>query len=218
MSLANRFSFLKRYLRDPNVVGAVAPSSRALAAALCEPLRRANRPSTVLEVGAGTGAITRYIGTVLKPEDELDICEIHPGFADILERDVLRTSRFSKGVTEGRIRLLRQAVQKIDKEEHYDFVISGLPLTAFDLKSVESIFATIRQCLKPDGVLSYFEYVGARRTSRALAIGTKRGRIRNVSAYLTSNIHNYQFARRTVLQNFPPAHARHFRFTSSSPT
>lgn len=218
MSLASRFSFLRRYLGDPNVVGAVAPSSRALAAALCEPMRRAHHPRTILEVGAGTGAITRYIGTVLQPEDELDICEIQPDFADILERDVLSTPSFSDGVADGRIRLLKQAVQDIDREEHYDFVISGLPLTAFELEDVENIFATIRRCLKPDGVLSYFEYVGMRRTSRTFALGPKRGRIRNVSAFLTSNIHNHQFARRTVLQNFPPAYARHLRFTNSSAT
>lgn len=210
--MAQRWQFLKGYVRNPNVVGAVAPSSRALASALCRPFRSFSRPAKVLEVGAGTGAVTRYLGVLLGEKDELDICEMQPDFADILERDVLTNAALAPAVTTGRVRLLRSAVQQLTRENWYDFVISGLPLTSFELSDVQDVFDVIRRSLKPSGVFSYFEYVGLRKTSRLLSLGRQRARIRSVSAYLSQHIRDHQFDRQTVLKNIPPAYARHLRF------
>lgn len=214
VSFQNRLRFLKEYVSDPSTVGALAPSSGALAQALCEPFRRFQRPAKVLEVGAGTGAVTRHLGALLGEKDELDICEIQPRFADILRRDVLPRPEFADGVRSGRVRLLVQPVQEIANENHYDFIISGLPLTSFDLRLVQEVFEAFRRCLKPEGILSYFEYVAIRRTSRAFSVGQSRKRVRSVSRYLTARIREHQFARRTVLRNFPPAYARHLKFES----
>lgn len=212
MGLAERWRFLKGFLARPNIVGSVAPSSRALAAALCEPYRRFERPARVLEVGAGTGAVTRYLGPLLGEKDELDICEIDAGFADILESGVLTGTDFVHRVAAGRVRLLRLAVQDLTVEDRYDFIISGLPLNSFELRDVQEIFDVVRRSLRPGGVFSYFEYVGLRRTSRLFAVGRRRERIRLVSRYLSNHIRNHQFHRRTVMTNLPPAHARHLRF------
>jgi len=213
--LGNRVHFLSRYIKNPKVVGALAPSSRRLATAVSEPYRRCTRACDVLEVGAGTGSVTRYLGTILKPHDTLDICEIEDEFADILERDILSRPEFVRPSVDGRVRVLRHAIQELSPVKRYDFVISGLPLTAFELHDVEEVFSVIRGCLKPGGVFSYFEYIGLRRTSRALSLGRKRARVRAVSRYLTSNIREHEFARDTVLGNLPPAHARHLRFETA---
>ncbi len=197
------------------MVGAVAPSSSALAAALCEPYARCRHPARVLEVGAGTGAITRHLGTLLKPTDELDVCEIDPVFAGLLEREVLGGAPLAPAVAQGRVRLLCMPVQDIAAVGHYDFVVSGLPLTAFPLRAVHDVLTVIRHCLKPGGVFSYFEYVGLRRVVRTLALGEERRRIRYVSEYLNRQIRKYQFAERTVLPNVPPARARYLRFTAA---
>jgi len=193
----------------------VAPSSRSLALALCEPYRAHSGPANVLEIGAGTGAITRHLGRLLRPKDTLDICEIRRDFVDVIERDVLSYPSFIPAVESGRVRLLCQPVQEISVEQGYDFVISALPFTAFHLKDVEAIFDVIAACLKPNGVFSYFEYVGFRRTTRALLWGRERARIRSVSAFLNQRIRTHQFAHRTVFQNVPPAHARHLRFSNN---
>jgi len=212
VNVGHSVEFFSRYLRNPKSVGAVLPSSRALAAALCDPYRRANRPSTVLEVGAGTGSVTRLIGRLLGESDRLDICEIQPEFTDILERDVLALPHFASAVDQGRVRLLRQSVQELQREACYDFVLSGLPFTTFNLATVQEIFDVLKRSLKPGGVMSYFEYVGLRRTTRFLSVGRGRDRIREVSAYLTSHIRKFEFDRHTVFQNVPPAYARHLRF------
>lgn len=212
MELGHRWRFLSRYLRDPNAIGSIAPSSRALAEALSEPFRNSTGPASVLEVGAGTGAVTRYLGTILREGDTLDICEINHDFADLLERDVLSNANFAPLVAQGRVRLLRLPIQELSSDKHYDFVISGLPLTAFELRDVQDVFEVIRRCLKPGGVFSYFEYLGMRRTSRTFAIGKRRARIRAVSAYLTETLRQHRFTTKTVFLNFPPASTHHLRF------
>ncbi len=212
LSIHDRLKFIREYVSHPATVGAVAPSSTALARALCEPFRRCRRPARVLEVGAGTGPVTRYLGRILGPEDKLDICEVHPRFAEILQREVLVKPEFKQAWESGRVRLLVKPVQEIGVENHYDFIISGLPLTVFDLEDVRDIFASFRKYLKRNGVLSYFEYVAMRRTSRTLAMGKSRRRIRSVSRFLSEHIKHHQFAKHTVLRNFPPAYARHLQF------
>lgn len=212
MGVAHTWHFLWRYLQNPRSVGGIAPSSRALAAALSEPFRRADGAVKVLEVGAGTGAITRYLGFHLKPGDQLDVCEADPKFVEILERDVLARPPLSAAVAKGQVRLLRDPVQQLDERGAYDFVIACLPFTAFMPEDVEEVFTVVRGALRPGGVLSYFEYAACRRLSRVFSVGKNRRRIREVSTFLNQNIRQYQLARRTVFQNFPPAHARHLRF------
>lgn len=49
---------LRRFLADPRTIGAIAPSSPMLAAAMA---RQINPAAAVFEIGAGTGAITKHI-------------------------------------------------------------------------------------------------------------------------------------------------------------
>lgn len=49
---------LRRFLADPGTIGAIAPSSPALAGAMA---RQVGRGAAVFELGAGTGAITRHL-------------------------------------------------------------------------------------------------------------------------------------------------------------
>ncbi len=204
--------FLREYLSAPSSVGAVSPSSESLARALAEPYAAAAKPASVLEVGAGTGAVTRHLGRILRPTDQLDICELSSAFVDVLNAEVLSDPTFDRARNESRVRLIAGRVQDLPGEHVYDFIISGLPLTAFSPADVDSVLATLRRLLKPDGVLSYFEYVGLRRLSRWLTPGGKRARIRDVSRRLDDLIRSHQTHRRLVLANFPPAHARHLRF------
>jgi len=211
-ALETQLRFFGTFLKEPHRVGAVAPSSSRLCAALCGPARAFKGPRYLLEVGAGTGAATRQIGKILTSDDRLDICEISDKFADILERDVLSAPGFSKHVKDGRVRLLRMPVQELPGERQYDFVLSGLPLTSFALRDVEAVFDVVRRVLKPGGVFSYFEYMWLRRTRRVLTVGPKRQQIRDVSAYLTQELRRHRFAKSQVFRNIPPAYAHHLRF------
>ncbi|UCF34883.1 MAG: methyltransferase domain-containing protein [Phycisphaerales bacterium] len=212
MSLSYPLQFFASYLRRPHSVGAIAPSSGALARALCEPFSVADRSARVLEIGAGTGAVTRRIGQLLGATDRLDIFEVEPAFADILEQRVLTSDCFVGAVAEGRVRLFRKPAQEIAHEDYYDYVISGLPFTSFHLTDVRAILDRIKLSLKPGGVFSYFEYVGLRRLLKTFSMGKGKRRVTEISTYMDAQIRSHQFARRVVMPNLPPALARHLRF------
>jgi phospholipid N-methyltransferase len=59
-SLKNIGLFLKALWQQPRRMGAVVPSSPYLAAAMVKPID-VNAPGYVIEIGAGTGAITRAL-------------------------------------------------------------------------------------------------------------------------------------------------------------
>ncbi|MBX3588119.1 MAG: hypothetical protein KF796_15910 [Ramlibacter sp.] len=75
--LKNRYAFFQKFLRDPERIGALAPATRQLAQKISRATQQAYRhqpafvgdhglPFKLLELGAGTGALTRTI-SVLNP-------------------------------------------------------------------------------------------------------------------------------------------------------
>ncbi|GJM24588.1 MAG: SAM-dependent methyltransferase [Phycisphaerae bacterium] len=211
----NAITFLKTYISSPDVTGAVAPSSRGLARALTSPLREHQGAARILEVGAGTGPVTRVIGECLGPDDRLDVCEIQPELADVLERGPLSEGKLASARSEGRVRLIRAPIQEVEAAGAYDFVISGLPFTAFKLEIVQEIISVIRRSMKPGGVFSYFEYIALRALGRNLGLKSTKERLRPVSNFLDDMIATHQIKRQTIMLNIPPAYARHLVFSDS---
>ena len=207
-----RLTFLRAFLSQPHRIGAAVPSSRRLARALMEPFSHRGGPARVLEVGAGTGAVTRQIGFEMGAHDELSICEMQPALAAHVRREVLAEPQFASAVHEGRVTLAECAIQDFPLTSRFDYVISGLPLSSLGEGEVREILTVIRRLLKPDGVFSYFEYLALRHLKKSASVGRARARMRRVSSVLDDHIDRFQFARQIVLANIPPACARHWRF------
>src|SRR5438105_14388325 len=72
----------RRHFRD---TGALLPSSRFLARALAAPLAGQRPPCRILQVGPGTGSVTRAILRRLQPGDQLDCVELNDHFVERLE-------------------------------------------------------------------------------------------------------------------------------------
>ncbi|MFB6893753.1 translation initiation factor IF-2 [Kitasatospora sp. NPDC056327] len=86
--------FLSEALRAFRLTGAVAPSGADLVNALVVPATsRPDRPISVLEVGAGTGAVTRRLARALRPGDRLHVVESNPRFVQRLRADPELASR-----------------------------------------------------------------------------------------------------------------------------
>ncbi len=214
--LHESISFLKRFLARPQQIGAVVPSSSSLARALVHPLSQNDKPVNILELGAGTGAVTRHIAPLMGPEDRLDICEADPALAAHVQSDCLDKGPLQDHYRQGRVRLFDQYLQDVQGLLEYDFIISGLPLNAFELRDIKSILDILKRRAKPDCVLSYFEYIGLRDLKAAIGVGAARKKAQYRSAYLNREIAHRQFARRSVLWNFPPAYARHLQIGSAA--
>src|SRR6185312_11129733 len=68
--------FFRECRRHFHTTGAILPSSRFLARALVRPMRGPRPPWRILEVGPGTGSVTREIARRMLPGDRLDAVEI----------------------------------------------------------------------------------------------------------------------------------------------
>ena len=81
--LADCRLFLQEFRRNFHSTGALAPSGQRLARTLAHYVnhRTDDRPKRILEVGPGTGAVTRQIIRRMHPADRLDLVEINEAFA-----------------------------------------------------------------------------------------------------------------------------------------
>src|SRR5205807_6885581 len=111
--------------------GALLPSSRFLARALAAPLRRpaarvpAEKPRRVLEVGPGTGSVTRAILRYLRPDDRLDAVELNRRFVDRLQLHLLHDPLFAP--YRDQVRVVHSAVEELPGEGVYSHIVSGMP-------------------------------------------------------------------------------------------
>lgn len=208
--LAEVGQFIREFRRTFQTTGALLPSSRFLARAMVAPLRRPRGPARILEVGPGTGAVTREIARHLQPGDWLDAVEINPVFVRHLHRQLDEDPRYAH--CRDQVRLIEGAVEELPGQSVYDFVVSGLPLNNFPVLQVREVFRTFQRLLKPGGTLSYYEYVLVRQLKSPFVNRQERRRLFRVGRVVSRYIRNYQIGRQRVLANVPPAMVRHLRF------
>ena len=203
--------FFREFRRNYHTTGAVLPSGGQLSAALTRYVANGQRVQRVLEVGPGTGAVTRFIVPNLGPEDRLDLVELNPSFARSL-RENLVTDPVLSTVAE-RTRVLETAIEQLSGETQYDVVISGLPLNNFSVDSVKRILEAFRGLLAPSGTLSFFQYIGIRR-AKALASGRAvRQRLCGIGKTLDGFLGGNEIRRDWVWLNVPPAWVHHVRLS-----
>lgn len=203
-------AFFGQFREQYHTTGSILPSSRALGRALTRPMRRSQPPRRILEVGPGTGAVTREIVRNLKPGDWLDIVEINSKFVRVIEQRFAEEPEFQEKRSQARV--IHSPLQLVPGEAVYDFMISGLPLNNFSLELVDDIFQSYQRLLKPAGTLSYFEYLAIRDLKMPFVSEDDRQRLQSLSIYLEEKIRAHQIAADRVPFNVPPAIARHFRF------
>jgi phosphatidylethanolamine/phosphatidyl-N-methylethanolamine N-methyltransferase len=203
-------AFFRQFRDQYFTTGSIMPSSRALGRALARPLRRANPPRPILEVGPGTGAVTAVLVRCLRPGDHLDIVEINARFVEHVRRRFAEEPDFRE--KQQLAQIIHAPLQDVPGEAVYDFMISGLPLNNFPLSLVDDIFRSYQRLLKPRGVLSYFEYLAIRDLKMPFVSPEEKARLEALSDYLQTKLRAHEIGADTVPFNVPPAVARHLRF------
>lgn len=207
-------TFWRESRRHFRSTGALLPSSRFLAKALASPLADARPPFRILEVGPGTGSVTRAILRQLKPGDKLDCVELNQHFVERLRLSLQHDPRYVP--FRDRVRVIHSPVEELPGEAIYDHIISGLPLNNFPVPVVREVFEAFGRLLKPGGILSYFEYVLIRQLKTPFSSKAERRRLYRVGRLVGKYIRAYQIRRQQVLMNVPPAIVRHLRLTAET--
>lgn len=153
LDLVEHLEFFQAFIREPASVGALSPSSRALALAMIDrfDLRHA---ATVVELGAGTGAFTGLILEQIGKDTKFIAMELDRIHARSLKR------RFT-GVTVYNDSAERLA-DYLQQNQRADYIISGLPWANIPADCQERIMEAILASLAPSGIFTTFAYLHAR--------------------------------------------------------
>jgi phospholipid N-methyltransferase len=189
-ALAELAVFGGELLSNPGPVGAAVPSSPALARRMAGFLPR--QPlGYVIELGAGTGAITTALLDRGLPPDRLIPIERSPALARHLRR------RFPElKVLAGDAARLRHLIASHLNGLPVSHIVSSLPLRSLPKATVVRILREIRHLLTPESRFIQYTYDLRPRMHRAL-----RGFVRCGSS--------------VVWLNFPPARVDVFRLAAA---
>lgn len=161
-SRTERAHFLGAWLRNPAQTGALLPSGRALARAMAAQVNL-DQPGPVVELGAGTGAITQaLLARGLAPQ-RLVLIERDPTLCRLLR---LRFPRLT--VLHGDAAGLAEILDAAGLARP-GTLVSGLPLLSMGRGRRQLVLARIVACLDSGGKLVQFTYSPLPPISSALA-------------------------------------------------
>ena len=150
----NDFSlFLGKFVTNitrGNPIASIAPSSRWLSRTTLRNIDW-DRVGVLVELGAGTGPITRVMAEKARPDCQVIVIERDADFARLLRERFGSHPNFE--VVEGDARDLSRilADRGITRVDH---VISGLPVPSFPEDLQRSFFRDVRSILKPEGTFN----------------------------------------------------------------
>lgn len=206
--LRNRLVFYKEAFRQSQEVGALSHTSKVVADAVAEPIRLARRgsaPLRVLEVGAGTGALTVAIMERLLPGDRLDIVEINAKFVKVLREQFVTRP----GGPE--VHVEQHDIEALPRDGQYDVIVSSLPLLNFAPEKVRVVFDLyLNELLRPGGTLSYYDY-WAKELKTFMVGGRERRRMREGLRITKEFRDRYEVRDRLIPWNVTPAIVHYLR-------
>jgi phosphatidylethanolamine/phosphatidyl-N-methylethanolamine N-methyltransferase len=146
--------FLKRWLRRPLAMGAVVPSGRLLAEAMAQTTKAvlAGRPGHVVELGAGTGEVTKALLAAGLAPERLALVERDPELARFLRRHFP-----GPRIIEGDAARLTRLLAEHEVAPVAAFV-SSLPLLSLPAGIVQSIVGGVFEALPRGAALVQFTY------------------------------------------------------------
>jgi len=150
-AFSGNLRFLRALMAHPKSIGALVPSSRALAKAIARQIDPA-RPGPVLELGPGTGVLTQgLLDRGITPE-RLTLVEFDAEMAAFLAQhfagvDVIQGDAFDLARTLGP-----------KAREPFSAIVSGIPLLNFPMVRRRSFMEGVCRLLAPGAPLIQFSY------------------------------------------------------------
>lgn len=186
--MKENLQFLQAFLKNPAKVGAIAPSSPELAATMVNGLQP-DENNIILELGVGTGAITKFIEPILPNPDSYLGLELDPKL-----HATLRLAYPDLNIIEGNA----CEAYKIHKESglgKVKYLVCCLPFVSLPGTVADQIYKQIDMFMEDGCTLRLFQYAHGYYLPPALKL---RERMRNL----------YGKSRRSkiVLKNVPPAY------------
>ena len=144
-------NFIKQFLKDKKMVGAVSPSSKFLGKKMLKNIDFSSA-KIIVELGPGTGIFTDMIIQRMAPDAKLFIFELNDDFHNAL----------AARISDHRVKIFHESAEsiqsKLNQGEQADVVISSLPLMVFPETLRKNVVSESYISLKKDGVYIQFQY------------------------------------------------------------
>lgn len=146
------FAFFRGFLRNPDQVGSIIPSSRFLEKRIIAATMQ-EAPRTLVELGPGTGGTTRALLKALPQDGRLLVIELDPHFVAMLREIEDPRLIVHHGSAADVCDLLRQ----------YDWgdadaVISGIPFSSMPDQLGRQIMSAVWDCLSHSGCFVAYQF------------------------------------------------------------
>ncbi len=148
--LRDNLLFLSRFVSAPKQVGSIAPSSRSLGRAMAAELP--SRFDICVELGGGTGSLTRVMLAAGVPRDRLIVVERDPRLGAHLRNRFPGVKVVVGDAQELTTLLQHQGIERVDA------VISSLPLRSLPRTVGDRILAESFRVLAEGGAYVQFTY------------------------------------------------------------
>ncbi|MBW9173451.1 class I SAM-dependent methyltransferase [Clostridium estertheticum] len=148
------FKFIKEFIKKPNFIGAVAPSSEYLAKKMIEDINF-KECNCIIEYGPGTGVFTEKLIARKKENTLLLVIENNKEFCEGL----LSMYGYKKNV-----KIINDGAENIKKYlkqyniKQVDYVVSGLPFTVLPVSISNTILKNTKEILSNEGEFITFQY------------------------------------------------------------
>lgn len=179
--------FLQAFLKNPLYVGAISPSSPDLARAMIEGVQP-DENNVVMELGVGTGAITKFLRRVVPDEKSYLGIEISEEFVEKLRADFPELQIVCGSAGDAREIHKNAGLGKVK------YIVSGLPFASLPKDVSEAILQEVDKFMAEGCLFRTFQYAHAYRLPPAVKfrryMEERYGKVRRSSL---------------VLKNVPPA-------------
>jgi len=141
--------FVRAFLKNWRETGSLVPSSSFLARKMIKPVDF-SKAQIIVELGAGTGIITKMILKKMRKDARLLVFEINENFCERLV-----------AFKDNRLEIIRDSAVEMQKYLDTDkahYVISGLPLANFSHDLKRRLLTSIYNNLEVGGKYTQFQY------------------------------------------------------------
>lgn len=191
--MGSKLNFLREFISQPDSIGAVTPSGKALASRMLDGISL-EKSSVIVELGPGTGAFTAEVLKRISSDSRFLAIEKNPTFVRDLVEHFNEVEIIEGNASELVSILHEKGIEQVDT------VVSGLPWASFPDQLQEEILSEVSRSLSSGGRFVTFAYGGIHLFPKARAFRQRLDKL-------------FQDVERTRIawRNLPPAFAYHCR-------
>jgi phospholipid N-methyltransferase len=149
---AQKWLFVKNFIKHPVTVSSIIPSSRFL---MNRVLNRIDweRARTIIEFGPGVGNFTKEILKRMRPDARLGVIELNHDFVKLLS-----------AIGDRRLHVAHQSVEGVEDVmrqmgcSQVDYVISGIPFSVLPEPVREKVVQSTHSVLSADGSFMVYQF------------------------------------------------------------